>query len=564
MSAVAHARAPTDARLRAAAAELLVRRKARAHLSAFARAVTAPGVPPPLEPGSTEWVLDPGFGLPLHHRVMLDAIQRAMLEDHGRLMIFAPPGSAKSTLASVLGTAWIMGARPGTRVLMTSYASRPIIRHAKRARSVLASREYQGIWNTGNPAETWPDADELGMGSSAATAGLPPELVEGSKAADEFELTNGSGLFAAGILGGITSSRADVVVIDDPVAGRIEAESATIRESTRAAYDDDVMTRLKPRASVILIQTRWAPNDLAGSILPADWAGESGRIRCNDGLDWQVLCIPAEADRDDDPLGRPRGGLLWPEWFGPEHWLPHRRNARTWSSLYQQQPRPETGNLFEPQWFKRYTTLPERVTYYGASDYAFTRESLRNDPDSTEHGVVAVTPEGDLYLVDWWSGRVEMDDAVDAELALRRRYSPAEWVGEKGAAEAAAAVVRRWRGPQVGGDRTPHRLLPSVTDKVARSSIIRALAHSGRLHVPANVDWADALVDQCARWRGRSGEQDDKVDVLSLLGRLLDDLRHRQTRVAPSPPAPGTARYYDALARQAEQADDAARERHYR
>ena len=90
----------------------------------------------------------------------------------------------------------------------------------------------------------------------------------GSSSVSEWDLSNDSGLLAAGILGAVTSARADLLIIDDPVAGREEADSETMRRKTRQAYDDDLMTRLKPRASVIIIQTRWHEDDLAGGILP--------------------------------------------------------------------------------------------------------------------------------------------------------------------------------------------------------------------------------------------------------------------------------------------------------
>lgn len=213
-----------------------------------------------------------------------------------------------------------MGRYPGLQVLMTSYAARPIERHSKRARQIVSSWDYESIWNT--------------------------TLLQGSRAADQWELSNGSHLYAAGLMGAITSTRCRLGIIDDPVAGRAEAASETIRQSTLEAYQDDFLTRLTPGASIILIQTRWDIEDLAGSILPESWAGESGLIDCRDGQTWEVLCLPAQCESANDPCGRAIGDFLWPEWFNAQHWDIFRSNNRTWQALYQQRPRAPTGAFF--------------------------------------------------------------------------------------------------------------------------------------------------------------------------------------------------------------------------
>src|SRR5690606_29981722 len=121
-----------------------------------------------------------------------------------------------------------------------------------------------------------------------------------SAAANEWALENGSEYMGGGILSGITGNRADFIPIDDPIKGRQEADSEVIRKSTLEAYQDDVLTRLKPGGSVMITQTRWHEADLAGSILPEGWNGESGMIECRDGETWEVICIPAKATRPDD------------------------------------------------------------------------------------------------------------------------------------------------------------------------------------------------------------------------------------------------------------------------
>ena len=535
-----------------AATELLRRRRARESLLAFALAVAIPGAPVDDDP--LNWVCEPAEQLPLaqHHALILDAVQRCLEKPMGRLMLFFPPGSAKSTYAAVLAPAWAMGRWPGYKVVSTSFAAKPAYRSSKRTRAICASPEYTAIW---------PDRCMVAAGSAAV---------------DEWSLTNDSTLLASGILGAVTSARADAVIIDDPVAGRLEADSPTTQASTRAAYDDDLLTRLKPGGSVILIQTRWNPNDLAGSILPEDWDGESGMIQCRDGQVWEVLCVPAQADRADDPLGRAIGEYLWPEWFPEAHWQQFKAKARTWASLYQQKPRAESGNQFERDWFQWYDpdqphgdpgALPEDLRFYGASDYAVTERDLekKEEPDYTEHGiagVVSIAGAKHLFLTDWYFDQVELDKSVKAQLAMVRQHEPERWFGEKGTQENAVRPVRRLLSRE-GDTFASYEYLPTIGDKVARVQAFRAMAREGRIHVPKNRPWAKRLVDQLVNFP--KARFDDGVDVCGLLGRGIDD-----TRVADKPsvskrtgPKPFTKEWLERSDRQ-RRLDAQERRKHYR
>jgi hypothetical protein len=304
---------------------MLRRRRARTSLVDYSKSIIIPGAPIDEEDPDC-WLFRPiETEVARHHIVTMEAIQRTIERPYGRLMIFEPPGSAKSTFASVVAPTWAMGKFPDYEVLMASYASGPIERHSKRARQICTSPEYRSIWKA--------------------------ELIQGSQAAKQWGLTNGSTLFAAGLMGGITSRRCDLGIIDDPVAGRAEAASETVRRSTREAYEDDFMSRIKPGAPIILIQTRWAPEDLAGGILPESWSGESGMIECRDGQIWEVLCLPAECESTNDPCGRAIGEYLWPEWFTEQHWKIFKKNPRTWNALYQQRPRATEGAFFTQDQF---------------------------------------------------------------------------------------------------------------------------------------------------------------------------------------------------------------------
>jgi hypothetical protein len=226
-----------------------------------------------------------------------------------------------------------MGRKPNTQIILASYATSIAVKQSRKVRSIVRDPQYTSIWVE------------------------KPQLLDDQRAVDDWQLSNGSSMMAAGLLAGITGNRADGVIIDDPVANREQADSAGLREKTYNEYIDTAMTRAKPKMWTIIIQTRWHEEDLAGAILPQDYSGESGYIDCRDGQRWEVLSIPAEAEREDDVLGRKPGEFLWPEWFPKEHWSTWRDNpraARTWAALYQQRPAPFTGVHFNREMFKMY------------------------------------------------------------------------------------------------------------------------------------------------------------------------------------------------------------------
>jgi hypothetical protein len=132
-------------------------------------------------------------------------------------------------------------------------------------------------------------------------------IVGDNQAVDNYSLTNGSDYRAAGLNASVTSFRADWVLIDDPVKGREDADSDLIREKTWSTLTDDVFTRMKPNAKIVIAMTRWHEDDIAGRILGEKWKGQSGFWRGTDGRLWLVINLPLLAEHADDPLKRKVG-----------------------------------------------------------------------------------------------------------------------------------------------------------------------------------------------------------------------------------------------------------------
>ena len=456
-----------------AASELLLRRSVRRSL--------------------TEWSRLNGFEPAAHHKLLIDRLEAVTRGEIDRLAIFMPPGSAKSTYTSALFPPWYLAQNPSKMVIAASHTAELAERWGRRVRNLVAEH-----------------SPRLGYAIAAD-----------NQAAGRWATSGDGEYYAAGVGGSITGRRADLVVIDDPVRSREDAESETVREKVWDWYRADLITRLKPGAAICLVQTRWHEADLAGRILEAE--GDK-----RDGGAWEVIRLPALAELLD-PLGREPGDALWPEWEGVEQ-LERKRSIigpRDWSALYQQRPTAEDGTYFKKEWFRRYTDAPERMTIYMSGDFAVTE----GGGDFTELAVWGVDQFDNVYALDWWSGQASSDRWAAEFIRLIKRWKPVTFIGEAG-------PIRRAMEPLLGRMMRDERAyaviewLSSGNDKSANARPLQAFMANGRFHFPA-TDWAERVQDQMLRFP--DGKYDDAVDACSLFGRHMDKVWGAIPARAPEP-----------------------------
>lgn len=148
------------------AAEILLRRRlARSSMVEFARYLS------PAEPPA------------LHHQLICDALDAVVDGRLRRLMIFCPPGSAKSTFASVYFPAFFLGKHPKKSIICASYGEGLSTSFGRKVRNIVDGRDYGYLFNT--------------------------KLSEDSRAKGEWETNEGGSFFSAGVGTGITGRRAD-------------------------------------------------------------------------------------------------------------------------------------------------------------------------------------------------------------------------------------------------------------------------------------------------------------------------------------------------------------------
>lgn len=443
--------------------------------------------------------------LAAHHALLLRDLQGIENGTIPNLMVLMPPGSAKSTYSDVVFVPWFMARKSRRNVILASYASEIAEKQGRRARQLINSKSFGNL---------------MGMG-----------LMADQKAAHQWALSNGSEFMAGGLLSGLTGNRGALGVLDDPIKGRQEAESETTRKKTWDAYTDDFCSRLIPGAPQVLIQTRWHEDDVAGRILPEGWDGQSGYFNGRDGRRWKVICLPAIADRADDPLGRKLGETLWPEWFSLEHWKPFQQNQRTWSSLYQQKPSPAEGTFFQKDWFRRYRLgqEPKHLNRYLTSDHAPGGQD-HNDYNCAR--MWGVAPNSDLYMLDGFRKQCTLDVLADKVIGndkpvegpaiqgLLKRHKPFCWFPEDDNNWKAAAPFMKLQMRQQNVYVRIEPITPHGQDKPTKAQPFQAMAASGRVWIPEGPEGDDVIAQYL---KFPAGANDDEVDAASVIGRAITE-----------------------------------------
>ena len=414
-----------------------------------------------------------------HHKLLIDHLEAVERGELDKLMVWMPPGSAKSTYTSVLFPPWFMGRNPQVPVLGVSNTTELAERFSRRARNITASPLYRNVF---------------GFGCS-----------EDTKAAGSWENERGGEFFAAGIGSTITGRRAKLGLIDDPIKSREEADSERIRQKHWDWYVNDFTTRLLPGAAQIVIQTRWHEDDL------------SGRILEREADKWTVIKLPMLAV-SNDPLGREPGQRLWPEWFTDDMVATAQKDVRAWNALYQQDPAPEDGEYFKREYFNEYDIQPANLHVYGASDYAVTE----GGGDYTEHGIFGLDFNGDVYVLDWWREQAASNVWIEKQCDLIAQWKPLIWFGESGPIKKSIEPFLK-RRMQERSTFCRLEWLSSIHDKVVRARPFQARAAMGNVYMPAHAPWKPELMSQLMRFP--AGKYDDGVDVCSLIGRGLEHAR---------------------------------------
>jgi predicted phage terminase large subunit-like protein len=417
-----------------------------------------------------------GQCLAAHHLEIINGLEALSSGEIDRLMLLMPPGSAKSTYASKLFPAWWMARNPRSAVIMACHTKHLAEHFARDVRRLMIDN----------------------------AARLNVFLRADERAAGRFSTEQGGEYFAIGVGGAITGRRADLALIDDPIAGFDEANSLRARDRLWNWYRTELVTRLKPGGRTIVVMTRWHCDDLASRML-----GQGG---------WRCICLPAFAEAGD-PLGRELGDALWPGWEGRDALLAKKASIgdQAFAALFQQAPISEDRTLFDVSKIAVCAVAPSGVAVR-AWDLAAGCETAR-DPDWTAGVKLLRDNNGAFWVDDVVRVRVAPADLQDLVLRVAAQDGVGVAVGiplDPGQAGhyQAMGLTRALAGYRV-------RSSPEKGSKALRADGVASQAGMGLLRLK-RAAWNGAFLDELALFP--NGPKDDQVDALSRAFTMLTNI----------------------------------------
>ena len=421
------------------------------------------------------------------HKYLCKVVQEFVEHETGNpydiLLISTPPQVGKSVTITETLPSWFLGRYPEKRVIEISYNADFAKRFGRRNREKINELGYI-----------------FGIGLSSET-----------KSMEMFELDNKKGsMLSAGAIGGVTGNACDLMLIDDPVKNREEADSEVQRNKLYDEWINSYKTRLSAGAKVIVIQTRWHEDDLFGRLSKDPYA--------------QVLNFPMEAE-EDDLLGRKVGEPLVPEIGKDAKWLADFKHGmtvgdiesegesgiRAWNALYQGRPTALEGNLLRREWWQYYE-LDDTMEF---EHLLLSVDAAFKDSDTSDFVAMEVWGKRgpNMYLVDITRKHLNFQATMDRIMQYKALYPIREiLVEDKANGTAIIQVLRR----KIEG------IIP-VEPRGSKESRVNAISfaiESGNVFLPKGKKFTKEFIEECSQFP--NGKHDDMVDAMSQgLSRLI-------------------------------------------
>lgn len=431
------------------------------------------------------------------HVFLCDTIQEFVEKDTDRafeiLIINTPPQHGKSTTITETFPAFYLSKNQEKKVILISYGDDLAERFGKR--NLAKIRDYGEIFG-------------ISLNKKKATN-------------REFELANEKGrMISKGIGSGVTGHSGDLIIIDDPVKNRQDADSESYRNKVWSEFEDTVKSRTSAGAKIVLIMTRWHEDDLAGRII------KNFEDRTT------VINLPCEAE-ENDILGREIGQALCPEIGKNDEWLhdfkksyTSEEGARSWNALFQGHPTSLEGNMLKREWWEKYS-VRDYETYRLIFDImVMSVDATFKDQEKNDFVAIEVWGKKgpNIYLVDLINAHLDFPSTIRAirgMKALHPRVGPI-LVEDKANGSAIIQVLRS----EISGI-VP--VLP-IGSKEARVNAVSHVIESHNVYLPDDRPFTGMFIDQCASFP--NGKHDDMVDSMSqALARLI----FINTKEVPSP-----------------------------
>lgn len=433
-----------------------------------------------------------------------DVIQRRIRQN--KILILAPPNSAKSTWNSLIRPCHYLGNHPDHNVLFMTSSDDMAKTFGGSVRMTLQESERH--------QEVFPNASARPYRARGWSGdGL---YLRGTPAASKDPAYKAVG-FGMSVMG----ARANGVILDD-VLDQKQAESEIEQTKAIGYYTKTVVPRLNTESGWLLaVMTRFAQGDLGGHFIKL--AEESG--------DWLVIRTPLEAE-DDDPMGRAPGESLWPEHFPPE-FIEATKKSMTiaeYDLVYQADPTGSSGDIFTSEYY--FKDLPEdfwQKIYPGcytgqAVDLAFSKNKRTC---FTVIMTYAVDANFNMYVLHIDRARYHVKDSEERLLELIRITRPLVTVIET--ENFHDATIRSMTIRIMSQVMCDIRLEKPATDKIARSRLPAGRAEHGFMYVDRGAPWYRTFMSEVLGFPNSTYK--DQVDTLSLAALTTQKMEEQALRL---------------------------------
>lgn len=327
------------------------------------------------------------------------------------------------------------------------------------------------------------------------------QLSDEAQAAHDWRTVLDGGLKATSVGGDVTGRgcNSGLIVADDLVKGREQAESKLARDRAWDWFRDDLMSRLEPGASLIVNMTRWHEDDVIGRLQ-----------RDPLGYQWRHVELPAVIGSDGEPAdertdddARP----LWPAVYDLERLSRIRlRGEHGWWSLFQQRPYPRGGAMFKRDWFSIVGAAPSGGRAVRGWDLAATKDG---DGAATV-GVKIRAVDGRYFVEDvaWIRGSPHEVERLIVDTAAQDGRDVVQDIpqdpGQAGKSQK-AYLASKLAGYVV-------RFSPETGSKELRAEPLAAQAQAGNVML-VRANWNDPFLDELESFP--VGRLKDRVDGAS-------------------------------------------------
>jgi predicted phage terminase large subunit-like protein len=410
-----------------------------------------------------------------------------------KLVIEAPPQHGKSVQV-VDFIAWLAGHNPDIRTIYTSFSERLGVRANLSLQRLYGSDIYREIF----PDFCIPEKNSVAISDQKLRN---REIIEHINADGYFRNTT--------VQGSITGESLDLGVIDDPIRGRKDANSITVRNSAWDWFTDDFFTRFSEDAGLLCILTRWHIDDPIGRLIESEPSTK-------------VLKYPAIADSKanlmpTDPREKGSDEALFPEHKSSEFLLERKRVMPdvNFQALYQQSPYIQGGSIIKGSFFGRYKQLP-KIKFRNCYGDTAVKKKEANDYQVAQ--CWGLGEDGKLYLIDMLRDKFEAYE-------LEKRF-PDFWNKQK--ADNSLGRLRTFgiEDKASGSEliqRMRHTIKPAIpvkgiqrsTDKYTRVCDVLGYIESGHIMIPENAPWVHDFIAECEAFTADDAhDHDDQIDPM--------------------------------------------------